>query len=157
VKYPDDPDAQTLYADSILVRSRWHWYDLSGAPAPGVSEAEDVLQSVIRRFPQHPGANHLYIHSIESPPTPERGVASAQRLMGIEPVAGWMNQPTSAGGEGETAGRRLLPEVATIVTSETVLAWHRKLIGQKYDGSCRPSTAEKSQALVGRMARENRD
>jgi tetratricopeptide (TPR) repeat protein len=90
VKYPDDPDAQTLYADSILTRSRWHWYALSGAPAPGVNEAEEVLQSVIRRFPQHPGANHLYIHSVESSPTPERGVASAQRLMGIVPGAGHM-------------------------------------------------------------------
>jgi tetratricopeptide (TPR) repeat protein len=90
VKYPDDPDAQTLYADSILVRSRWHWYDRSGAPAPGVSDAEEVLQAIIRRFPQHPGANHLYIHSVESSPTPERGVASALRLMGIVPAAGHM-------------------------------------------------------------------
>ena len=33
-------------------------------------------------------------------------------------------------------GRKLLAEVATIVTPETLLAWHRKLIAQKYDGSC---------------------
>src|SRR5258708_39250783 len=32
-------------------------------------------------------------------------------------------------------GRRLRAEVATIVTPETLLAWHRKLIAQKYDGS----------------------
>jgi hypothetical protein len=43
-------------------------------------------------------------------------------------------------------GRRLLAEVATIVTPETLLAWHRKLIAQKYDGSVqrgpgRPRTA----------------
>src|SRR5262249_55681514 len=31
-------------------------------------------------------------------------------------------------------GRKLLAEVATIVTPETLLAWHRKLIAQKYDG-----------------------
>jgi hypothetical protein len=31
-------------------------------------------------------------------------------------------------------GRKLLAEIATIVTPETLLAWHRKLIAQKYDG-----------------------
>src|SRR5947209_20267442 len=32
-------------------------------------------------------------------------------------------------------GRKLLVEVASIVTPETLLAWHRKLIASKYDGS----------------------
>jgi tetratricopeptide (TPR) repeat protein len=89
-EYPDDLDAQTIYADSIMVRSRWHWYDASGKAAPGMPEAEMVLQNVIRRWPQHPGANHLYIHAVEASPTPERGIASAQRLMGIVPWAGHM-------------------------------------------------------------------
>ena len=59
-------------------------------------------------------------------------------------------------------GRKLLAEVATIVTPETLLAWHRKLIAQKYDGSGkrgpgRPRTAGELEALVVRMAEENRD
>ena len=59
-------------------------------------------------------------------------------------------------------GRRILAEVATIVTPETLLAWHRKLIAQKYDGSGkrgpgRPRTAGEIEALVVRMAEENRD
>jgi tetratricopeptide (TPR) repeat protein len=89
-RYPDDLDAQTIYADSLMVRTRWHWYDQKGTPAEGVAEAETILQNVIRRWPQHPGANHLYIHAVESSPTPERGIASAQRLMGIVPWAGHM-------------------------------------------------------------------
>jgi hypothetical protein len=32
-------------------------------------------------------------------------------------------------------GRQLLAQVATIVTPETLLAWHRKLIAEKYDGT----------------------
>src|SRR6478609_7811046 len=32
-------------------------------------------------------------------------------------------------------GRKLLREVATIVTPETLLAWHRKLIAHKYGGT----------------------
>src|SRR6266852_6055961 len=59
-------------------------------------------------------------------------------------------------------GRKLLAEVATIVTWETLLAWDRKLIAQKYDGSAqrgpgRPRTAGEIEALVLRMAEENRD
>jgi hypothetical protein len=59
-------------------------------------------------------------------------------------------------------GRRLLAQVATIVTPETLLAWHRKLVAQKYDGSeqrrpGRPRTANHLETLVTRMAEENRD
>ena len=59
-------------------------------------------------------------------------------------------------------GRRLLTQVATIVTPETLLGWHRKLIAQKYDGRGkrgpgRPRTAREIEALVVRMAKENRD
>ena len=64
--------------------------------------------------------------------------------------------------KAKSLGRRLLAEVATIVTPETLLAWHRKLIAQKYDGSGkrgpgRPRTAGETEALVVRMAEENRD
>jgi tetratricopeptide (TPR) repeat protein len=88
-RQPDDPDAQTFYAEALMVPVRWHWY-AGGMPAAGVAEAERVLQAVLRRYPQHPGANHLYIHAVESSPTPERAVPSAQRLMGITPAAGHM-------------------------------------------------------------------
>jgi hypothetical protein len=59
-------------------------------------------------------------------------------------------------------GRRILREVATIVTPETLLAWHRKLIAQKYDGSGkrgpgRPRTRDEIENLIVRMATENRD
>ena len=53
--------------------------------------------------------------------------------------------------------RRLLAEVAAIVTPETLLAWHRRLIAQKYDGSGRrrpgrPRTPQEIETLVVRMA-----
>ena len=59
-------------------------------------------------------------------------------------------------------GRRVLHELATIVTPETLLAWHRKLIARKYDGSKqrgpgRPRTQDEIQRWVVRMATENRD
>ena len=63
--------------------------------------------------------------------------------------------------KGKGLGRKLLAEIATIVTPETLLAWHRKLITLKYDGSGnrepgRPRTAGVIEALVVRMAEENR-
>jgi putative transposase len=59
-------------------------------------------------------------------------------------------------------GRRVLAEVASIVTPETLLRWHRQLIAAKYDGSKRrspgrPRTATELAALIVRMATENRD
>src|SRR5260370_12976847 len=64
--------------------------------------------------------------------------------------------------KAKALGRRVLAEIATIVTPETLLAWHRKLIAQKYDGTAhrspgRPRTAGEIEALVVRMAEENRD
>ena len=58
-------------------------------------------------------------------------------------------------------GRRALAEVATIVTPETLLAWHRKLIARKYDGTARcgpgrPRTQEEIESVVVQMAVENR-
>jgi putative transposase len=64
--------------------------------------------------------------------------------------------------KGKKLARRVLREVGTIVTPETLVAWHRKLIAQKYDGSRhrgpgRPRTRQRIQDLVVRMATENRD
>src|SRR3954468_8187108 len=58
-------------------------------------------------------------------------------------------------------GQRVVAAVATIVTPETLLAWHRKLIARKYDGTAgrgpgRPQTESEIESLVVRMATENR-
>ena len=62
--------------------------------------------------------------------------------------------------KGKALGSRVLREVASIVTPNTILAWHRKLIARKYDGSAkrgpgRPRVAEEIPELTVRMAREN--
>jgi tetratricopeptide (TPR) repeat protein len=89
-RWPDDLDAQTLYAEALMIPQRWKWYLADGRPAPGTAEAERVLEGVLRRWPEHAGANHYYIHAVESSPNPERAIPSAQRLMGIVPWAGHM-------------------------------------------------------------------
>jgi hypothetical protein len=63
---------------------------------------------------------------------------------------------------GKRLGKRALEEVATIVRPETILAWHRTLVTQKFDGSKqrkalgRLRTDKELETLVVRMARENR-
>src|SRR5690349_13029884 len=61
--------------------------------------------------------------------------------------------------KAKVLGRNLLAELATIVTPETLLAWHRKLIAQKYDGARqrgpgRPRITGEVEALMVRMQRE---
>ena len=45
------------------------------------------------------------------------------------------NQRRRLAAKAKRLGRKALAQVATIVTPETLLAWHRRLIAQKYDGS----------------------
>ncbi len=88
VKYPDDLDAATLYAESMMNLRPWQLWSLDGKPAEGTMEIIAVLEGVMKRNPKHTGANHYYIHAIEASPNPERGLASADRLLSLAPNAG---------------------------------------------------------------------
>ena len=63
---------------------------------------------------------------------------------------------------GKKLGKKALQEVASIVKPDTILAWHRRLVAQKFDGSTqrkapgRPTIDQELEALVVRMAHENR-
>ncbi|MDQ3797923.1 MAG: alpha/beta fold hydrolase, partial [Acidobacteriota bacterium] len=87
-KYPDDLDAATLYAESMMNLRPWQLWSLDGKPAEGTLEIIAVLESVLRRNPNHTGANHYYIHAVEAGPNPERALASAMRLGLLAPNAG---------------------------------------------------------------------
>lgn len=87
-RYPDDLDAATLYAESAMNLRPWELWGKDGKPAEGTEEIVAVLESVLRRDPDHTGANHYYIHAIEASPFPERGLAAANRLADLAPGAG---------------------------------------------------------------------
>ena len=87
-QYPDDLDAATLYAESMMNLRPWQLWSLDGKPAEGTLEILSVLEGVMKRNPNHTGANHYYIHAIEASPNPERGTAAANRLMTLAPSAG---------------------------------------------------------------------
>jgi tetratricopeptide (TPR) repeat protein len=86
--YPDDLDAATLYADSMMTVRPWQLWTKDGKPAEGTETIISVLEDVLRRDPNHTGANHLYIHAVEASPRPERALPSAARLAGLAPSAG---------------------------------------------------------------------
>ncbi|MEO7761314.1 MAG: hypothetical protein ABIS68_05305 [Casimicrobiaceae bacterium] len=87
-KYPDDVDAATLYAESMMLLRPWQLWSSDGKPAEGTAEIVSTLESVLKRQPNHIGANHLYIHAIEASPEPQKGLASAKRLEKLVPAAG---------------------------------------------------------------------
>ena len=87
-KYPDDPDAATLFAESGMDLRPWKLWNQDGTPAEGTLEIVATLEGVLRREPQHPGANHYYIHAVEASPDPQRALPSAQILATLAPAAG---------------------------------------------------------------------
>jgi hypothetical protein len=87
-KYPDDLDAATLYAESLMDLRPWQLWTADRQPVEGTLEIVAVLESVLRRDPNHVGANHYYIHAVEASATPERALPSAARLGGLAPGAG---------------------------------------------------------------------
>ncbi len=86
--YPDDLDAATLYAQSIMNLSPWALWNADGTPWEGTPEILSVLESVLKRDPHHMGAMHYYIHAVEGSPNPERALAYAQELPALAPFVG---------------------------------------------------------------------
>jgi len=87
-KYPDDMDAATLYAESMMNLHPWQLWSTDGKPNEGTLDIIAVLEAVLKRDPNHIGANHYYIHAVEASPFPERALASAYRLGSLAPSSG---------------------------------------------------------------------
>jgi tetratricopeptide (TPR) repeat protein len=87
-RYPDDLDAATLYAESMMNLRPWNLWTHDGKPEEGTLEIVAVLEGVLRRNPNHTGANHYYIHAVEASTNAERALPSAARLATLAPKAG---------------------------------------------------------------------
>lgn len=89
-RYPDDLTAATLYAESMINLNPWKLWSKDGRPNEGTEEIVAFLESVLKRDPNHLGANHYYIHAIEGSPHSERALANAARLEKLAPAAGYL-------------------------------------------------------------------
>ncbi|NND35443.1 MAG: hypothetical protein HKN76_22840 [Saprospiraceae bacterium] len=88
VKYPDDLEIQTLYADAIMNTMPWDYYHEDQTEKTLTSTTIAVLENVLNQNGLHPGAHHFYIHIVEASSQPDRAVPSAEKLGTLIPAAG---------------------------------------------------------------------
>lgn len=86
--YPDDLDARTIYAESLMDLRPWNYWTRDGQPYDETRDIQKALEQVIAKNPNHPGALHYWIHLWEPTDTPERAEAEADRLLTLMPGAG---------------------------------------------------------------------
>lgn len=87
-QFPEDLDVQVLFAEAMMNVNPWNLWTPAGEPAPGTETIVETLESVLAKEPNHPGANHYYIHTIEASKHPEKAEPSADRLASLIPGAG---------------------------------------------------------------------
>ena len=88
-KFPNDLDAQALYAEALMDLRPWNYWTPERTPYPGTEEIVRLLEGTVARNPEHPGACHYYIHAVEAV-TPEKAVPCAERLARLMPGVGHM-------------------------------------------------------------------
>jgi tetratricopeptide (TPR) repeat protein len=86
--FPDDTDARTIYAESLMDLRPWNYWTRDGVPYEETREIQSTLEQVLAQNRNHPGALHLWIHLWEPTDTPERAEAEADRLLPLMPGAG---------------------------------------------------------------------
>ncbi len=86
--FPHDPDVGALFAESLMNLQPWDLWTKDGRPKGRTLEIVDTLERVLSMRPDHPGANHFYIHTVEASNDPGRALASADRLGSLVPGSG---------------------------------------------------------------------
>ncbi len=88
VQFPTDPVIGGLLAEALMDVHPWDFWTKEGNAQPWTLEIVSVLESVLKQSPNAPLANHLYIHTMEASPYPEKAIPSAERLATLVPGSG---------------------------------------------------------------------
>jgi len=83
--HPNDPDVGAFFAEAMMDLRPWDQWTPKGEANPGTDEILATLDAVLKLNPNHPFANHLYIHAVEASPNPERADVAADRLRNLQP------------------------------------------------------------------------
>lgn len=83
--FPNHSDVQALYADAMMLEHPWDLWNNNGTPKAWTASIEKVLEKLLTKYPNHPGANHYYIHVMEPSPYAAKALPSANRLGLITP------------------------------------------------------------------------
>ena len=86
--YPQDADVGAFFAESMMDLRPWDLWTADGEMQPGTNEVLVTLEKVLKLSPQHPLALHLYIHTVEASPQPEKANAAADGLRDLTPALG---------------------------------------------------------------------
>ena len=90
-KFRSDDTIQVLFAESLMDLSPWDYWEAAGAKPKGrTQEVVDALERVLERNPDHAGAIHYYIHTMEASIKPEKALPFARQLGRQMPGAGHM-------------------------------------------------------------------
>lgn len=79
-QFPNDADVAALYADAMMLQHPWDLWNNNGTPKPWTPLIREVLEKLLAKSPNHPGANHYYIHVMEPSPFADKALPSAARL-----------------------------------------------------------------------------
>lgn len=90
INNPDNPDAGALYADALMLLHPWDLYDQQQNPKTWTPELVNVLEKILQQSPNHPAANHYYIHAVEASDNPGRAIPSADKLGSLLPSVSHM-------------------------------------------------------------------
>ena len=89
-KMPYDLDLAAITAEAIMNTQPWEYWNPDGTPKGACEEFRGIVEDMIRLDPNHPAANHLYIHIMEASPTPWIAESAADRLYTLMPASGHM-------------------------------------------------------------------
>lgn len=79
-EFPNDADVAALYADALMLQHPWDLWNVNGIARPWTPLIREVLEKLLAKSPNHPGANHYYIHVMEPSPFAAKALPSAERL-----------------------------------------------------------------------------
>ncbi len=83
--FPHHADAAALYADAMMLQHPWDLWNIDGTPKAWTPLIETVLEKLLAATPDHPGANHYYIHVMEPSPYAAKALPSAYRMGRLTP------------------------------------------------------------------------
>ena len=84
-QFSTNADVAALYADALMLQHPWDLWNIDGTPKPWTPRIREVLEKLLARTPDHPGANHYYIHVMEASPYVAKAIPSADRLGKLTP------------------------------------------------------------------------
>ncbi len=137
-KYTAMADAQALYADAMMLQHPWDLWNINGMPKEWTPAIEQQLEKTLAKFPEHPGANHYYIHVMEPSPFAAKALPSAKRLGVTNPGlshlvhmpshiflrAGWYQQGVDVNTKAVNSYQNAIPLYAPVTGADFLYIIH---------------------------------